>query len=44
MRPARTGDVREIRSLVAPLAARRVLLNKEAVASYESVGDFVGAV
>ena len=43
MRPARTADVREIRALVAPLAARRVLLNKEAVAYYESVGDFVVA-
>ena len=43
MRPARTSDVRDIRSLVAPLAERRVLLNKEAVAYYESVGDFVVA-
>ena len=43
VRPARTADVRAIRSLVAPLAERRVLLNKEAVAYYESVGDFVVA-
>jgi amino-acid N-acetyltransferase len=43
VRPARTADVRAIRALVAPLAARRVLLNKEAVAYYESVGDFVVA-
>ena len=43
VRPARTGDVRAIRSLVAPLAERRVLLNKEAVAYYESVGDFIVA-
>ena len=43
VRPARTSDVRAIRSLVAPLAERRVLLNKEAVAYYESVTDFVVA-
>ena len=41
--PARTADVRAIRALVAPLAERRVLLNKEAVAYYESVTDFVVA-
>jgi amino-acid N-acetyltransferase len=40
VRPARTSDVRAIRALVAPLAERRVLLNKEAVAYYESVVDF----
>ncbi len=43
VRPARTGDVRAIRALVAPLAEQRVLLNKEAVAYYESVADFVVA-
>ena len=43
IRPARTSDVRAIRALVAPLAERRVLLNKEAVAYYESVTDFVVA-
>ena len=43
VRAARTADVRAIRGLVAPLAERRVLLNKEAVAYYESVGDFVVA-
>ncbi|MFQ6171032.1 amino-acid N-acetyltransferase [Oryzobacter sp. R7] len=43
IRAARTADVRAIRALVAPLAERRVLLNKEAVAYYESVGDFVVA-
>jgi amino-acid N-acetyltransferase len=43
VRPARTSDVRAIRALVAPLAERRVLLNKEAVAYYESVTDFVVA-
>jgi amino-acid N-acetyltransferase len=43
VRPARTSDVRAIRGLVAPLAERRVLLDKEAVAYYESVTDFVVA-
>lgn len=43
VRPARTSDVRVIRALVGPLAERRVLLGKEAVAYYESVGDFVVA-
>jgi len=43
IRAARTADVRAIRALVAPLAERRVLLNKEAVAYYESVTDFVVA-
>ena len=32
-----------MRALVAPLAAQRVLLQKEAVAYYESVSDFVVA-
>ncbi len=43
IRPARTADVRSIRALVSPLAEQRVLLQKEAVAYYESVGDFVVA-
>ncbi len=43
VRPARTADVRAIRALVTPLAEQRVLLQKEAVAYYESVGDFVVA-
>ncbi|WP_035940783.1 amino-acid N-acetyltransferase [Knoellia aerolata] len=43
IRPARTSDVRAMRGLVAPLAEQRVLLQKEAVAYYESVGDFVVA-
>ncbi len=43
VRPARTGDVRSIRALVAPLAERRVLLAKEAVGYYEAVGDFMVA-
>lgn len=43
VRPARTSDVRAMRALVTPLAEGRVLLQKEAVAYYESVGDFVVA-
>ncbi|WP_299444876.1 amino-acid N-acetyltransferase [uncultured Phycicoccus sp.] len=43
VRPARPADVRAIRGLVAPLAEARVLLQKEAVAYYESVADFVVA-
>ena len=43
VRPARPADVRAIRALVAPLAEARVLLQKEAVAYYETVGDFVVA-
>ncbi|WP_026821312.1 amino-acid N-acetyltransferase [Arthrobacter castelli] len=40
LRPARTSDVAEIRRLVAPLADRRVLLEKEAVAYFESLQQF----
>jgi amino-acid N-acetyltransferase len=43
IRPARTADVRAMRALVSPLAEQRVLLQKEAVAYYESIGDFVVA-
>ncbi|MDT0212651.1 amino-acid N-acetyltransferase [Rothia sp. ARF10] len=43
IRPARTRDVRAMRALVTPLAEQRVLLQKEAVAYYETVGDFVVA-
>ncbi|MFC7490628.1 MULTISPECIES: amino-acid N-acetyltransferase [unclassified Knoellia] len=43
IRSARTADVRAMRALVAPLADQRVLLQKEAVAYYESVADFVVA-
>lgn len=43
VRPARTADIRPIRALVAPLAEQRILLQKEAVAYYESVSDFVVA-
>ena len=40
IRRARTADVRGIRSLVAPLAERRVLVSKEAVTYYEGVHEF----
>ncbi|NHA67150.1 amino-acid N-acetyltransferase [Phycicoccus flavus] len=43
IRPARPADVRTVRSLVAPLAESRVLLQKEAVSYYESVRDYVVA-
>lgn len=43
LRPARTADMRAVRALVAPLAQRRILLQKEAVAYYESTADFVVA-
>ena len=40
IRRARTADVRGIRDLVAPLAARRVLVSKEAVTYFESLQEF----
>jgi len=40
IRPARTSDVADIRRLVKPLADRRVLLEKEAVAYFESIQEF----
>ncbi|HET7305154.1 MAG TPA: amino-acid N-acetyltransferase [Segeticoccus sp.] len=40
VRPARTRDVRPIRSLVEPLARTRVLVAKEAVTYYESLQEF----
>ncbi|CAM3599195.1 amino-acid N-acetyltransferase [Micrococcus flavus] len=43
LRPARTQDVHGIRELVRPLAERRVLLQKEAVAFYEAIQEFVVA-
>lgn len=43
LRPARTSDVAGIRQLVRPLADRRVLLEKEAVAYFESLQEFVVA-
>ena len=43
LRPARTQDVPAVRELVRPLAERRVLLQKEAVAFYEAIQEFVVA-
>jgi amino-acid N-acetyltransferase len=43
VRPACTGDVNAIRHIVAPLADRRVLIAKEAVAYYESLQEFTVA-
>lgn len=40
IRRARTSDVREIRSLVAPLAQRRVLVSKDTVAYFEGLQEF----
>jgi len=40
VRKARPRDVRAIRSLVAPYAAERILLEKEAVAYFESIQEF----
>ena len=44
MRAARTSDVPAIRALVEPLAARRVLVSKDAVAYYAALQQFVVAV
>lgn len=43
VRAATTSDIRDIRELVSPLADRRILLQKEAVAYYEATPDFVVA-
>lgn len=40
MRPARTADVRDIRRLVEPEVARRTIIDKDAVAYYESLQEF----
>jgi amino-acid N-acetyltransferase len=40
VRRARASDVRQIRALVAPLAAARVLVAKEAVSYYEALQEF----
>jgi amino-acid N-acetyltransferase len=40
IRPARTGDVADIKALVAPLAEQRILMAKETVAYYESLQEF----
>jgi amino-acid N-acetyltransferase len=44
VRPARTGDVRSIATLVEPLVQERILLGKNLVAFFESVHEFVVAV
>lgn len=44
LRSARTSDVAGIRRLVRPLADQRVLLEKEAVAYFESLQEFIVAV
>src|SRR5699024_9992330 len=41
--PARTQDVPIIRSMVQPLATERVLLDKDKVAYYEAVQEFLVA-
>lgn len=41
IRPARTQDVPVIRSMVQPLATERVLLDKDKVAYYEAVQEFL---
>ena len=43
LRSARTSDVKDIRALAAPLADKRVLIAKEAVAYYEGLQEFVVA-
>lgn len=43
LRSARTSDVAGIRLLVRPLADQRVLLEKEAVAYFESLQEFIVA-
>src|SRR3954447_11609724 len=40
IRPARTSDVPAIKTLVAPLAEKRILMAKETVAYYESLQEF----
>ncbi|MCU1570919.1 MAG: amino-acid N-acetyltransferase [Naasia sp.] len=44
VRPARTGDVRDIARLVEPLVQERILLGKNLVAFYEAVQEFEVAV
>ncbi|MDD0859525.1 amino-acid N-acetyltransferase [Arthrobacter alpinus] len=40
LRPARTSDVQAIKSLVAPLAERRILISKESVTYFEAIQEF----
>ncbi len=44
IRPARTSDIKGIRSLIDAFALQRRLLNKETVTLYESVQEFTVAV
>ncbi|WP_129660775.1 amino-acid N-acetyltransferase [Rothia halotolerans] len=41
MRPARTGDIRGIRSLIGPYAVEGILISKDAVDYYEAVQEFM---
>ena len=41
LRPARTSDVPAIKDLVAPLAREGVLINKDTVAYYEGIQEFL---
>jgi amino-acid N-acetyltransferase len=43
IRPARTGDVRAITQIAAPLVEKRILLGKELVELYESIQEFIVA-
>lgn len=43
VRPARTQDVKVIRSMVQPLATDRVLLDKDKVAYFEAIQEFLMA-
>ncbi|GAA0302181.1 amino-acid N-acetyltransferase [Kineococcus aurantiacus] len=43
VRPARTGDVRDVRRLVEEYARQRILLGKELITLYEAVQEFVVA-
>jgi amino-acid N-acetyltransferase len=43
IRPARTGDVRGIQTLLEPYVQRRILLGKDLVLLFESVQEFVVA-
>ena len=43
VRPARSGDVRGVQSLLEPFVQRRILLGKDLVVLYESVQQFLVA-
>ena len=43
VRPARTGDVRDMQRIIEPYVRRRILLGKELVTLYEAVQEFVVA-